>query len=68
MLCTNNYSQIYGKTSQTKTHFLYILFLPKNVKALKKENRFTKETVVGHIGLDCEAVEDPNGSEKRESP
>ena len=24
--------------------------------------------LVGHLGLDCEAVEDPNGSEKRESP
>ena len=42
MLCTNNYSQIYGKTSQIKTHFLYILFLPKNVRALKQNNPFVQ--------------------------
>ena len=29
--------------------------------AHKKEKPFLKETVVGHLGLDCEAVEDPAG-------
>ena len=39
------------------------------VKALyKKTPSKDLDGLVSHLGLDCEAVEDPNGSEKRESP